>query len=860
MSAIRYGPNGPGRNARPEDANTAAIALPNPLLNVNIMEEITTFQWLTGNDGLTAPPLVRYSSDSRPLTDSPRTDTAPTAVPRILLAEDNADARAYLQRLLEAHYEVTAVADGQAALDAFYQRPPDLVLSDIAMPRLDGMQLLQILKAQHHTARVPVMLMSGEAGEGIRIDAYQAGADDYLIKPFSARELLVRVQAQLLLAPSQPGIEWQFISLFPQAPVAILRGPQFVVELATPAMCEIWNRSLRQLLGRPIFAVLTEAAGQGFEELLTGVLQTGIPFEGRELPVMLIRDGKPQPVLVSFVYKPLYDQPNGPVSGIVVVATDVTESVRVRRVVEDSNNRLQTLFEQAPVGVAILGLGPASTFELANPFYCELVGRTADQLIGKPLMDALPELAGQGFYDLLMQVMATGTPYSSRETAARLVRNGQLETVYVDFVYQPHYGLDQTIIGVAIIVTDITQAVRARQRVETNERLLNAMVRQTPLGVGIFRGPEFIIELVNPTLYQLWGGTHKQVIEKPLFEALPGVTVAGQELEKKLAGVYETGIRFEVNELPIAVKRNGRLKTSYFNFAYEPLRNQDGNIERIMVVASDVTAARQARLIVEESEARYRQLAAELEERVKQRTQELERSNLDLMQFASVASHDLKEPLRKVQIFGTRLEGMLAGRLNEEEADLFRRLVSATARMQTLVGDVLRLSILSDQTVGFEPVVLNTTMDRIRDDLELVIHQRGAELTTESLPTVLAAEGQMHQLFQNLISNALKFNNNPVPTVRVEPVPLTDTVVDELRLPTRDYAVIAVTDNGIGFESKYKDKIFDMFQRLNGRSQYAGTGIGLTIVRKIIENHRGFIDVRSEPGRGTVFRVALPFR
>lgn len=823
---------------------------------MNKTEEIATSQWLTGNGELTVPPLVTDSSDS------PRTDAAPTAtaVPRILLVEDNADARLYLQRLLKPHYEVTAVADGQAALDAFYQQPPDLVLSDIVMPGFDGMQLLKILKSHQHTARVPVMLMSGEAGEDIRISAYQAGAVDYLLKPFSAKELLVRVQAQLQLAPIQPEDERQLISLFAQAPIAIavLRGPQFEVELATPAMCGICNRSLHQLLGRPVFEVLTEAAGQGFEELLTGVLQTGTPFEGHELPVTLIRDGKPQPVLVNFIYQPLYDQSDSLVSGIVVVATDVTESVRARQVVEGNAHRLQTLFEQAPVGVVVLGPGPDIPFELVNPFYCELVGRTADQLIGKPLLAALPELAGQGFETLLMEVMITGTPYLSGETAVRLVRNGRLETIYVNFVYQPRYGADQTITGVVVIVTDITQAVRARQRVEADERLLNAMIRQTPLGVAIFRRPDSVIERANPTVCQIWDRTPKQVVGKPLFEVLP--EAAGQGFEELLASVYETGIPFEGKELPATIERNGQLETVYFDFVYEPLPEADGSIERIMVVATDATKAREARRLLEESERRYRQLTTELEERVKERTLDLERSNLDLMQFASVASHDLKEPLRKVQIFGTRLEGMLAGRLNEEEADLFRRLVGATARMQALVGDVLRLSILSNQTIGFEPVVLNTTIDRIRDDLEVVIHERGAELTTESLPTVLAAQGQMHQLFQNLISNALKFNTNPVPAVRVEPVPLTDTVADELGLPTRDYDVIAVSDNGIGFNAKDKDKIFDMFQRLNGRSQYAGTGIGLTIVRKIVENHRGFIDVRSEPGRGTTFRVALPVK
>lgn len=653
-------------------------------------------------------------------------------------------------------------------------------------------------------------------------------------------------------------------SIVTQAPVAmaVLRGPQFVVELVTPAMCEIWGRSVNQLLGRPVFEVLTEAVGQGFEELLTGVLQTGISFTVQELTVRLMRDGKPQPVVVNLVYKLLNDGlMKGLLPAVIVVASDVTESVQARQQAEDVANRLQTLFEQAPVGVAIVGPGPDLVFELVNPFYCQLVGRTADQLVGKPLMQALPELTGQVFYDLVMNVIRTGVPYISRETPIDLIRNGQLETMYVDFVYQPRREADGSadaghISGVVGIVTDITQAVRARQRVEANERMLNAMIRQTPLGVAIFRRPDFVIERANPALCRIWGRTPEQVVGKPLFEALP--EAAGQGFEELLASVYESGIPFEGHEVPATIERDGRLETVYFNFVYEPLRETDGSIERVMVVATDATESRQARLTIEESEALCREVAAELEERVKHRTDELERSNLDLMQFASVASHDLKEPLRKIQSFGTRLEELLTGRLDAVEADMFRRMMNATARMRTLVGDVLLLSILSDQTVHFELVDLNAIMNQIRDDLELVIHERNALLTNEPLPTVLAAPGQMHQLLQNLISNALKFNADAVPVIRIAPVLLTDTIADEMGLPSRDYVVVAVVDNGIGFDQKYKDRIFGMFQRLHGRSLYAGTGIGLTIVKKIVDNHRGYIDVQSELGRGTTFRVALP--
>ncbi|GAB3796526.1 hypothetical protein GCM10028819_14280 [Spirosoma humi] len=245
-------------------------------------------------------------------------------------------------------------------------------------------------------------------------------------------------------------------------------------------------------------------------------------------------------------------------------------------------------------------------------------------------------------------------------------------------------------------------------------------------------------------------------------------------------------------------------------------------------------------------------------QQLQETNQALNRSNLDLMQFASVASHDLREPLRKVQTFGTRLEELLADRLTETEADLFRRLISSSARMQTLVGDVLRYSQLSDQTIPTEPVDLNQVISQIQEDLALVVSERQGEIICRQLPTLAAMPGQMHQLFQNLISNGLKFNTNPRPRILIEAVEPTTDLIQALSLPTTNYLIISVTDNGIGFDEKYKERIFGMFQRLHTRSAYAGTGIGLTIVKKIIDNHQGYLAVQSQPNQGTTFRIAFP--
>ena len=205
--------------------------------------------------------------------------------PRIVLADDNADMRGYVRRLLEDHFEVQAVPNGLAALEAVQQQRTDLVLYDVMMPEMDGFQLVRTLKASQETSRIPVLLLSARAGEDATVQGMQAGADDYLVKPFSARELLARVTTHIKLARSRYEAEQRLYDLFMQAPAAvvILRGPTYQVELANPIALNIWGRTGEQVLHKPLFEALPEVRGQGLEPLLDGVFTTGIPYyEGRK--------------------------------------------------------------------------------------------------------------------------------------------------------------------------------------------------------------------------------------------------------------------------------------------------------------------------------------------------------------------------------------------------------------------------------------------------------------------------------------------------------------------------------------------------------------------------------------------------
>jgi PAS domain S-box-containing protein len=229
----------------------------------------------------------------------------------------------------------------------------------------------------------------------------------------------------------------------------------------------------------------------------------------------------------------------------------------------------------------------------------------------------------------------------------------------------------------------------------------------------------------------------------------------------------------------------------------------------------------------------------------------LEQSNRELESFASVASHDLQEPLRKIQTFSERLGTTYSEALGTEGRDYLERMNKAAARMRKLIDDLLSYSRVSSKAQTFVQVNLTDTVRGVLGDLETTIEQAGATVSFGELPAVEAAPPLMRQLFQNLLSNALKFRQEGIaPAISIHGTVEAETRQVQLR----------VEDNGIGFEEKYLDRIFKVFQRLHGRSQYEGTGIGLAVCRKIAERHGGSISARSTPGQGSTFIVTLPLK
>jgi light-regulated signal transduction histidine kinase (bacteriophytochrome)/HAMP domain-containing protein len=239
---------------------------------------------------------------------------------------------------------------------------------------------------------------------------------------------------------------------------------------------------------------------------------------------------------------------------------------------------------------------------------------------------------------------------------------------------------------------------------------------------------------------------------------------------------------------------------------------------------------------------------------------ELERSNRDLQDFANIASHDMQEPLRKIQVFSDLMQMRYGEDLDERGVEYLERMQSAAHRMQELINDLLAYSRISTRAKPFEPVDLNHIIQEVLTDFDLQIEKGGAVVKAEELPKIEADPIQMHQLFQNLISNALKFHKTgqaPVVKISGEKITGLEAGKDGGQHEARRYQ-IRVSDEGIGFEEKYRERIFLPFQRLYGPGDYEGSGMGLAICRKIVQRHGGVITVSSKPGEGTTFYIDLP--
>ncbi len=642
--------------------------------------------------------------------------------------------------------------------------------------------------------------------------------------------------------------EQRFQNLIREATVGIivLTGEDMKVTIVNNEYGKLINRSHDELIGKPLFTIIPETEAY-FRPIIEGVQKSGEPLHLYGQPYFVWVGDKKKEGYLNLTYQP-FKEGDG-TAEVMVLCQDVTEQVRARKAIEESEQQVRSLVESAPFPIAVY-VGKEMRIQLANQSIIDIWGK-GNQVIGKLYAEVLPELDNQQVFKQLDDVFTTGVPFHARNQHLNLVVNGKLQPYYFNYSFTPVFDAAGKVYGVMNTGADVTELNISKLKLQESEQNLRVMVLQAPVAICIFKGTTYFLEIVNPQMAEMLGRSVDVLEGKPFFEAMP--EVKGQGLEAILKDVMETGTPFYSPEQEFQLPREGKMETVYVKYIYEPLKNSTGIVERIMVVALDITQQVLARQKIEEMVAQRTQELAETNRALQQNNRELE-------QFAYIASHDLQEPLRKVSTFTEMLKTNL-GEVDERSKMYLDKITASSSRMMQLIKDVLNFSQLSKEREMFEPVDLNNIVENIIADFELLIEQKGASVTHTALPVIEAIPLQMRQLFGNLVSNALKFTKiDTPPVILITSRLLTEEekVLHPNLFNGSDCFLIEVTDNGIGFSQEYAEKIFGIFQRLHGKTEYAGTGIGLALCKKIAQTHCGEIWATSALEQGTVFHVVLP--
>ena len=558
--------------------------------------------------------------------------------------------------------------------------------------------------------------------------------------------------------------------------------------------------------------------------------------------VPFYRNGRIEDIYWTFCYNAVYDEMNQP-AGVLVTCTETTEIVLSQNKLRDSEKKLRDMVMQAPVGICILK-SPNNQVETVNDFFLELVGRKREEMEDQFYWEVLKE-AADVYEPILQNVFDTGISYIGTEHKVLLVRNGKEENLFINFVFEAIKDEKGNIDRVMIVGIDVTQQVLSRIEIEKAQLKERLAIDASQLGVFEV---DLVTNEVNPSrrLNEIFGMDYS-----PNRKSYVDI-IHPDDLQKRseaYATAYQTGkLRYEgrIMRPDGAVRWMRTFGTILFDENNAP--------QKLVGVTQDITE--------------QKQFEEELNRKVNERTlalqiknAELESSNQRLEEFAYAASHDLKEPMRKISFFTDRLKNQLQQRLLEGEIQTFSRIEASIRRMVSLVDDLLQYSHLNQMPLEKDRIDLNKKVLSVLEDLELDIKEKKAVIEIGNLPTISGYRRQVEQLFQNLISNSLKYAK---PDVAPE-ITIQSKQVHSNQYPSvfsegleGQYILVEVSDNGIGFDPTDSEDIFKLFYRLHQQGVLSGTGIGLAIVKKVMQNHNGKIVAESNLGNGATFRLFFP--
>jgi PAS domain S-box-containing protein len=658
--------------------------------------------------------------------------------------------------------------------------------------------------------------------------------------------------------------------------IIILVGEEHRVEAVNDAYGKLIGKQKQELLGKPLFDVIPEAAPD-FKDIIEQVRLSKLPYKLNDQPYYVLVDGQRKQGYLNLVYQP-YQKKGSLKAGVMIECQDVSSQVLLRIQAEEKAQQVRSLVESAPFPIAVY-TGKQMRIELANQAILDIWGKGND-VIGKLYSQVLPELDNQAIFSQLDRVFQTGNAFHARNQRVDLMFDRQLRTFYFNYSFTPLYDASGQVYGVMNTGADVTDLMLATQKIEQAETFLREAVDLASLGT-------YEIDLATGILtycsrLKEWFGigeqeviTFDRVYAAISKQDLPAVIAAVNESINPLGnGLYEKEYTMDAQKTGRARILHAKGKTIFDDHAQAVKMigaAQDVTVHRSNEAALEQLVAQRTQELQdvnEELAASNQELMAINEENLninnalKQVNQLLEQSNENLQQFAYVASHDLQEPLRKIQFFGDLLMQHDEQQQPQKGKVYIGKMQDAARRMSVLVQDLLAYSMVSLRQEAAVRVPLSQVVEAAMTTLELSISQTNAQIQIGVLPVIQGDALQLEQLFQNLLGNALKFKKaEAVPVIRIHTRIVADKELKGHIVPVRrakSYHQIDISDNGIGFNSEHAEKIFQVFQRLHSQSKYAGTGIGLAICQKVAANHGGVIHAVGRPEEGATFSVYFP--
>ena len=707
-----------------------------------------------------------------------------------------------------------------------------------------------------------------------------------------AQEVTEQMQASLQLEKTSRSLadsEARFQNIIMQmpGPILVVRGDDFIIDQINPPMLQLIGQG-PDAVGKPMLSLMPELAGEFAWQQVRQVYFEGIEYYGKEILVTHSRAGVISEHYYNLSYRPLWE--GGIITGVIQAAVEITEQVFARKKLEETETKLRGVIAAAPAGIGLF-IGRDLIIESPNQTFIDIVGK-GPGVEGLPLREAMPELLteSQPFLNILDNVFTTGVPFISPASLVKIVQNGVLNDNYYNISYTPLRNSAGEIYGILDIAIDVTEQVIVQRALEESESTLRGAIEIADMGIwelnmktGVTTYSDRLKQLFEFNKdYIEWDNLYNPIYEKDRKRL--------EEAVKKAATPGLSGILDEEYTIVTERTRRHRIVRAQAKMYFD----KEGMPDKLVGSMRDLTDTRQTQLALEQLvQLRTEELAAANEElattneelattneelaagndeyiaineQMEETNRMLLRSNSNLETFAYVASHDLQEPLRKIQQFGNLLMTRYGDSIGAGSTYV-ERMQAAASRMSGLISDLLDFSRINTQPEITGIIPLEEIIAQVLITLELTIQQTGAKIHVESLPEVAGDATQLMQLFQNLISNAVKFSTvdhsgqPATPVISIKSQIVGDRDLPSNLTPARQsfyYYRIDVTDNGVGFDEIHLNRIFQLFQRLYGRSEFSGTGIGLAICEKVAANHGGAITASSRPGEGATFMVYLP--